>query len=75
MGAGAADEDELWCAIAPMAARKSRSGRCGSGGGDGQRCGGASRWPRTNPRSAGKWERVVAVVNLMSVPRHLSYSI
>ena len=44
--AGASDEEELWCAIAPMAGRKSRSGRCGFSGGDGQRRGGASRRPR-----------------------------
>ena len=64
MAAGAADEDELWSTIAPMAARKSRLGRCGSGGGHRQRGGGASRWPRANLRSAEKWERVVAAVNL-----------
>ena len=48
-----------------METRKSRSGRCGSGGGDGQRRGGASLRPRANPRSAGMWERVVAAVNLV----------
>ena len=63
--AGAADEEELWCAIAPMAARKSGSARCGSGGGDGQRRGCASCRPRANPRSLGMWERVVAAVNLV----------
>ena len=29
-------EAEVWCAMAPMAARKSRSARCGSSGGDGR---------------------------------------
>ena len=35
--AAATAEEELWCAIAPMAARKSGSARRGSGGGDGRR--------------------------------------
>ena len=64
LAVGAADEDELWSTIAPMATRKSRLGRCGSGGGHRQRGGGASRRPRANLRSPGKWERVVAAVNL-----------
>ena len=33
---GVAKEEEPWCAMAPMAVRKSWSERSGSGGGDGR---------------------------------------
>ena len=34
---GGVEEEEPWCAMAPMAVRKSGSERSGSGGGDGRR--------------------------------------